>query len=56
MLQGPSGTRRDFKEGETSTLPDTIPIRQEEAAVTLSYTEGKRKRDESPENRGTTNG
>lgn len=55
MLQGPSGMRRDFKEGETSPLPDTILIRQKEAAVTLSYTDGKRKKNESPENREMTN-
>lgn len=47
--------RRDFKEGETSTLPDTILSRQKEAAVTLSYTEAKRKKDELPENRGMAN-
>lgn len=44
ILQGPLGTRRDFKEGETSTLPDTVLSRQKETAVTLSYTEAKRKK------------
>ena len=36
--------RRDFKEGEPSTLPDTVFSKQKEAAVTLSYTEAKRKK------------
>lgn len=55
ILQGQLGTRRDFEEGETSTLPDTVISRQKEAAVTLSYTDAKRKKDELPENRGVAN-